>query len=159
MVEADCYSQMARVQRILRGQGLIQNHFTVENWPEGLVPSTTAPFDYAILLLYAPLKLITADPLDWAGALISPILWMVLVAFWMFFRSREFTAAGRALFIEASIPHPASAGAGTDGRIRTLEHERHAAEGLEHFCGLVLGVGLLDVAFRADADLPHAHRL
>ena len=55
-VEADCYSQLARVQRILHGQGLIQNHFKVENWPEGLTPSTTAPFDYVILLLYAPLS-------------------------------------------------------------------------------------------------------
>ena len=66
-VEADCYSQLARVQRILNGQGLLQNHFTVENWPEGLTPSTTAPFDYAILVLYFPLWLFTKHPLDWAG--------------------------------------------------------------------------------------------
>src|SRR5271163_3824112 len=89
-VEADCYSELARVQRILRGQGLIQNHFTVENWPEGLTPSTTATFDYAILLLDAPLALVTKHPLDWAGALISPALWLGLVLFWFFFRSRAF---------------------------------------------------------------------
>jgi hypothetical protein len=105
-VEADCYSQLARVQRILRGQGLIQNHFTVENWPEGLTPSTTATFDYAILLLYAPLALVTSHPLDWAGALISPALWLGLVLFWFFFRSRAFNLAGRALFVlgSASLP-------------------------------------------------------
>jgi hypothetical protein len=118
MVEADCYSQMARVQRILRGQGLIQNHFTAENWPEGLVPSTTAPFDYCILLLYAPLKLFTAHPLDWAGALISPFLWAALVVFWMFFRSREFTRAGRALFLLGSAALPGFIWATACGRPR-----------------------------------------
>jgi len=106
MVEADCYSQLARVQRILAGQGLIQNHFKVENWPEGLVPSTTAPFDYCILLLYAPLKLFTVYPLDWAGALVSPLLWAGLVVFWMFFRSREFSHAGRAIFLIGSAALP-----------------------------------------------------
>jgi hypothetical protein len=118
MVEDDCYSQMARVQRILRGQGLVQNHFTVENWPEGLVPSTTAPFDYCIVLLYAPLKLFTADPLDWAGALVSPLLWVALVLFWMFFRSREFTRAGRALFLLGSAALPGFIWATACGRPR-----------------------------------------
>jgi hypothetical protein len=118
MVEADCYSQMARVQRILRGQGLIQNHFQVENWPEGLVPSTTAPFDYVILLIYAPLKLFTAYPLDWAGALVSPLLWAALVFFWIFFRSREFTRAGRALFLLGATVLPGFLWATAFGRPR-----------------------------------------
>jgi hypothetical protein len=69
-VEADCYSQLARVKRILHGDGLIQNHFKVENWPKGLSPSTTAPFDYVILALGTPLALFTHYPLDWAGALV-----------------------------------------------------------------------------------------
>jgi hypothetical protein len=98
-VEADCYSQLARVQRILQGQGLVQNHFTVENWPEGLTPSTTAPFDYVILALWAPLALLTRYPLDWAGALVSPALALGLVAFWIFFRSRCFERAGRAALV------------------------------------------------------------
>ena len=117
-VEADCYSQLARVQRILNGQGLIQNHFTVENWPEGLTPSTTAPFDYAILLLYAPLSLFTAHPLDWAGALVSPALWVALVFFWMLFRSREFNLTGRALFLIGSAALPAFIWATACGRPR-----------------------------------------
>lgn len=116
--EADCYSQMARVQRILAGQGLIQNHFTVENWPEGLTPSTTAPFDYVILLLYAPLKLFTTHPLDWAGALVSPALWVGLVLFWMLFRSREFNLAGRAIFFIGSTALPAFIWATACGRPR-----------------------------------------
>ena len=118
MVEADCYSQMARVQRILQGDGLIQRHFKVENWPEGLVPSTTAPFDYAILLLYAPLKLLTAHPLDWAGALVSPVLWVAMVIFWMLFRSREFSLAGRAVLIAGSMALPTFLWATACGRPR-----------------------------------------
>lgn len=117
-VESDCYSQLARDQRILHGQGLIQNHFTVENWPEGLTPSTTAPFDYAILLLYAPLTLFTKFPLDWAGALISPALWLGLVAFWTFFRSREFNRFGRFLLIAGSAALPALVWATCCGRPR-----------------------------------------
>jgi len=117
-VEADCYSQLARVQRILHGQGLIQNHFTVENWPEGLSPSTTAPFDYVIVLLYAPLSLLTRHPLDWAGALVSPALWVGLVFFWTLFRSREFNLAGRALFLIGSAALPAFIWATACGRPR-----------------------------------------
>ena len=117
-VEADCYSQLARVQRILNRQGLIQNHFTVENWPEGLAPSTTAPFDYVILLLYAPLALFTRHPLDWAGALVSPALWVALVFFWMLFRSREFNLAGRALLLLGSAAMPALIWATACGRPR-----------------------------------------
>jgi hypothetical protein len=118
MVEADCYSQMARVQRILHGQGLIQNHFAVENWPDGLVPSTTAPFDYAILLLYAPLCLVTQYPLDWAGVLVSPLLWVALVAFWMIMRSREFNLTGRSLLLIGSAALPAFIWATAYGRPR-----------------------------------------
>jgi hypothetical protein len=118
MVEADCYSQMARVQRILAGQGLIQSHFKVENWPEGLIPSTTAPFDYVILLLYAPLTLVTKNPLDWAGALISPALWLAMVFFWIFFRSREFSLVGRAILLMGSSALPAFIWATACGRPR-----------------------------------------
>ncbi|MCE0523131.1 MAG: hypothetical protein LV480_09495 [Methylacidiphilales bacterium] len=117
-VEADCYSQLARVQRILHGRGLIQNHFTVENWPEGLAPSTTAPFDYVILLLYAPLCLFTRHPLDWAGALVSPALWVGLVLFWMLFRSREFKLTGRSLLLLGSAALPAFTWAMACGRPR-----------------------------------------
>lgn len=117
-VEADCYSQLARVQRILHGEGLIQNHFKVENWPEGLVPSTTAPFDYAILLLYAPLALFTKYPLDWAGALISAALWIALVLFWIFFRSRQFNGIGRALLVIGSAALPSFIWATACGRPR-----------------------------------------
>lgn len=157
-IEADCYSQLARVQRILHGQGLIQNHFAVENWPEGLVPSTTAPFDYAILLLYAPLKLFTQYPLDWAGALVSPLLWIGLVFFWLVFRSREFTPLGRLLLVLGSALLPELIWATTFGRPRhqslilmllamglTAEYERWSADASSKrawniFAGIVWGL-------------------
>ena len=117
-VEADCYSQLARVQRILHGQGLIQNHFKVENWPEGLIPSTTAPFDYVIILLWAPLTLFTAYPLDWAGALVSPVLWLVVVAFWIFVRADGLTRAGRTALLVGVALAPALVWATAFGRPR-----------------------------------------
>jgi hypothetical protein len=157
-VEADCYSQLARVQRILNGQGLLQNHFEVENWPEGLVPSTTAPFDYAILLLYFPLWPFTKHPLDWAGALVSPALWIALAGFWMLIRSREFTLLGRALLIAGSAVLPSLIWATAFGRPRhqslilvlmamglTAEYERWQLEltpkrAWNIFAGLVWGL-------------------
>jgi len=157
-VEADCYSQLARVQRILHGQGLIQNHFTVENWPEGLVPSTTAPFDYVILLLYAPLTLFTKHPLDWAGALVSPALWVALMLFWMLIRLREFNLAGRSLLLIGSAALPAFVWATACGRPRhqslilalmamglTAEYERWQIEltpkkAWNMFAGIVWGL-------------------
>jgi hypothetical protein len=157
-VEADCYSQLARVQRILNGQGLLQNHFDVENWPEGLVPSTTAPFDYAILLLYFPLWLFTKHPLDWAGALVSPALWIALAGFWLLIRSREFTLLGRGLLIAGSAVLPSLIWATAFGRPRhqslilalmamglTAEYERWQLElapkrAWNIFAGLVWGL-------------------
>ncbi len=157
-VEADCYSQLARVRRILNGEGLLQNHFAVENWPEGLVPSTTAPFDYAILLLYFPLWFFTKHPLDWAGALVSPALWIALVGFWLLIRSREFTVLGRGLLIAGSAVLPSLIWATSFGRPRhqslilaliamglTAEYERWQLEltpkrAWNIFAGLVWGL-------------------
>jgi len=157
-VEADCYSQLARVQRILAGQGLLQNHFAVENWPEGLVPSTTAPFDYAILLLYFLLWPFTEHPLDWAGALVSPALWIALSGFWLLIRSREFTRLGRALLIAGAAMLPSLIWATAFGRPRhqslilalmamglTAEYERWQLEltpkrAWNMFAGIVWGL-------------------
>jgi hypothetical protein len=155
-VEADCYSQLARVKRILHGDGLIQNHFKVENWPKGLSPSTTAPFDYVILALGTPLALFTHYPLDWAGALVSPVLWIALVAFWIFFRSRLFQRASRAALIVGLALVPALVWSTAFGRPRhqslilgllaivlTAEYERwekHAARGWHIAAGLLWGL-------------------
>jgi asparagine N-glycosylation enzyme membrane subunit Stt3 len=155
-VEADCYSQLARVQRILDGGKLIQNHFTVENWPKGLIPSTTAPFDYIILALRAPLTFFTAYPLDWAGALVSPVLWIALLLFWIFFRSRAFNRAGRAALVAGVALVPVLIWATAFGRPRhqslilgllavlfTAEYERWekgAARGWHIAAGVLWGL-------------------
>ena len=72
-VDADCYSRMTRVQRV-RAHPLQSIRFhDFENAPFGTAPHTTAPMD----LLIAALTLITRS-LDLAGALISPLLAVVL---------------------------------------------------------------------------------
>src|SRR5206468_6784238 len=45
-----------------------------ENFSTGTTPHTTAPLDYLILALSIFLKPFTADAIDVAGALISPLL-------------------------------------------------------------------------------------
>jgi hypothetical protein len=79
-VDADCYARMTRVQMCAEKPGLIVRHHDFENFPYGTTPHTTAPFDYLILGLSLLLKPFTAQPLDLAGAWISPLL--ALIAGW-----------------------------------------------------------------------------
>ena len=72
--DADCYARMARVQMCSEHPGLIIRHHDFENFPTGTTPHTTAPLDYLILALSIFLKPFTADAIDVAGALISPLL-------------------------------------------------------------------------------------
>jgi hypothetical protein len=84
-IEADGFARLSRVHRILAGEGLIQSWHPHENYPDGMSPSTTLPLDLAILSLYAPSMLFTEYPLDWAGALVSPILFVLLFAYLAWF--------------------------------------------------------------------------
>jgi hypothetical protein len=72
--DADCYARMTRVRMCGKTPGLIIRHHDFENFPEGTTPHTTAPFDYLVLALAVPLRPFTTDPLDLAGAFISPLL-------------------------------------------------------------------------------------
>src|SRR5437868_1934481 len=72
-VDADCYARMTRVQMCAKKPGLIVRHHDFENFPQGITPHTTAPFDYFILGLSLLLKPFTTQPLDLAGAFISPL--------------------------------------------------------------------------------------
>jgi hypothetical protein len=76
-VDADCYARMTRVTKCAEKPGLIVRHHDFENFPQGTTPHTTAPFDYLILGLSLPLKLFTTQPLDVAGAWISPLLALI----------------------------------------------------------------------------------
>ena len=84
--DADCYSRMSRAQLCWNHPGLIVRHHEFENYPEGTVPHTTAPFDYLIVALALAASLFSSNALDLAGAWISPLLAAaggIFLWFWM----------------------------------------------------------------------------
>src|SRR5437773_8825804 len=72
--DADCYARMTRVRMCVEHPGRILRHHDFENFPQGTTPHTTAPLDYLIFLLSILLKPFTAQPIDFAGAIVSPFL-------------------------------------------------------------------------------------
>lgn len=100
-VDADCYSRMTRVERVLAAPWHSIRFHDFENAPQGTIPHTTAPMDFAIaaltkvidLFLFAfeslagaprPLQHFSSSafsPLDLAGAFISPLLGLLLMGF------------------------------------------------------------------------------
>ncbi|HEY6069797.1 MAG TPA: hypothetical protein VIU85_00380 [Chthoniobacterales bacterium] len=76
-VDADCYARMSRVRMCAEHPGLIIRHHDFENFPEGTTPHTTAPLDYLLVTLSILLRPFATQPIDLAGALISPILALV----------------------------------------------------------------------------------
>src|SRR5947209_11749856 len=81
---------MTRARMCSEYPGLIVRHHDFENFPTGTTPHTTAPLDYLIVALSLALAPFTSQPLDLAGALISPLLglaggWFLL---WWARRSR-----------------------------------------------------------------------
>ncbi len=84
--DADCYSRMARAHLCWEHPGVIVRHHDFENYPGGTVPHTTAPFDYLIVGLAGAISLFSSNPLDLAGAWISPMLAVaggIFLWFWM----------------------------------------------------------------------------
>jgi hypothetical protein len=73
-IDADCYARMTRARMCAEHPGLIVRHHDFENFPQGTTPHTTAPFDYLIVSLSILLKPFTAQPIDLAGAVVSPFL-------------------------------------------------------------------------------------
>lgn len=86
-VDGDCYSRMTRARMVMEHPGMIIHHHDFENFPDGVQSHTTAPFDYAIVLLKwvldVGIRLTGAlghplvwgdDSLDLAGVLIGPLL-------------------------------------------------------------------------------------
>jgi hypothetical protein len=90
-IEGDCYSRMTRAQMVDQGQWIIRHH-EFENWPEGTMPHTTAPFDWMIVGLKKVVSaalwifdgksrsILRGQELDVAGALISPLLGVITAA-------------------------------------------------------------------------------
>ncbi len=73
-VDADCYARMSRARLVAAHPGLVVRQHDFENAPAGTIPHTTAPFDYLIVGLAALLGKFSAQPLDLAGTLVSPLL-------------------------------------------------------------------------------------
>ncbi len=83
-VDPDCYSRMTRVQSVLEHPGRVIHEHLFENWPEGVRPHTTAPFDYLTAGLAAAIRasgISSQTALDAAGAWISPLLGLLTAAF------------------------------------------------------------------------------
>ncbi|MGC3990788.1 MAG: hypothetical protein QM796_14125 [Chthoniobacteraceae bacterium] len=105
-VDADCYSRMTRVAMVYEHPGLIIRHHDFENYPQGVTPHTSSVFDYCIAALAWAMKPLLSNPLDWAGALISPLLAVLTAAFlWIWARACDLPRRGimMVLFIASPI--------------------------------------------------------
>lgn len=104
-VDADCYARMTRAQMCAEKPGLIVRHHDFENFPYGTTPHTTAPLDYLILSLSLLLKPFTVQPLDLAGACISPLLALIGGWFlWWWSRRMKFRYRWAMLVLYAISP-------------------------------------------------------
>jgi len=104
-VDSDCYARMTRVRVCATKPGLILRHHDFENFPQGTTPHTTAPLDYLILGLALPLKPFTAQPLDMAGAFVSPLLALTGAWFlWWWSRRMKFRYRWVVLILFAISP-------------------------------------------------------
>ncbi len=88
-IDADCYSRMTRVLRVLESPFTRIDHHEFENFPAGTDPHTTAPLDYLIAGLSLALAPFVAQPVDLAGAWISPLIFLGLVTFLWIWAGRE----------------------------------------------------------------------
>ena len=98
LVDADCYARMSRARLVVEHPGTIVRHHSFENYPEGIRPHTTAPLDYLIVLLATMLRPFSAQALDLAGALISPLL-ALLGGWFLWWWSGRLPAVGRLLLL------------------------------------------------------------
>ena len=101
--DADCYARMTRVRICAANPGTIVRHHDFENFPTGTTPHTTAPLDYAILLLSILLKPFTAHPVDFAGAIVSPLL-ALFGAWFLWWWSKQFRFRWVLLLLYAISP-------------------------------------------------------
>jgi hypothetical protein len=103
--DADCYARMIRVRICKKNPGMIIRHHDFENFPQGTRPHTTAPLDYLILALAILVKPWTAQPLDLAGAIISPLLGLLGGWFlWWWSRRMRFRFRAAMLMLYALSP-------------------------------------------------------
>jgi hypothetical protein len=96
--DADCYARMIRARMCEKNPGLIIRHHDFENFPTGTIPHTTAPLDYLIVALALTLKPFSAQALDLAGAIISPLL-ALLGGWFLWWWSQKMRFAFRAAML------------------------------------------------------------
>jgi hypothetical protein len=103
--DADCYARMTRVRICAARPGMTLRHHYFENFPQGTTPHTTAPLDYLILALALLLKPFTTQPLDIAGAFVSPFLGLATAWFlWWWSRQMKFRYGWITLILFAISP-------------------------------------------------------
>lgn len=103
--DADCYARMTRVRICAERPGTILRHHDFENFPHGTTPHTTAPLDYLIVGLSILLKPFSPQPIDLAGAVISPFFALVAGLFlWWWSRQMRFGYRWLGLILYAISP-------------------------------------------------------
>ena len=96
---------MTRVRICAQHPGTIVRHHDFENFPQGTTPHTTAPLDYLILALALLLQPFTAQPIDLAGAAVSPLLALITGWFlWWWSRRMKLRYRWAALLLFALSP-------------------------------------------------------
>ena len=105
-VDADCYARMTRVREVCAHPGEVVREHDFENYPFGIQPHTTVPFDYAVYTLRLVLKPFYGDrALDLAGAWISPLLGLAtVVAVWLWADRARLPGRSFVLLILAASP-------------------------------------------------------
>jgi hypothetical protein len=88
-VDADCYSRMTRVERVLEHPFRSIRHQDFENAPAGIETHATAPLDWLIALLAVAISPFSAQSLDLSGAWISPLLGLATLAALWIWSTRE----------------------------------------------------------------------
>lgn len=105
-VDADCYARMSRARICYEHPGTVVRRHDFENYPCGISPHTTAPFDYLIVALAAALSPLTKNALDLAGAFISPLLGLgggIFLYWWLLKNQVRFRWAALLLYAASPI--------------------------------------------------------
>jgi hypothetical protein len=104
-VDADCYSRMTRVRQVLEHPATPIRFHDFENAPVGIIPHATAPMDLSIAALACLFKPFTTGSQDLAGALVSPLLGVLLVLFlWWWGRKLNLPWRNALLLVVAASP-------------------------------------------------------
>ena len=107
-LDSDCYTRMFRVKQLMDHAWPPVRYHSFENYPLGIVSHATAPLDYLILGLAKFFNWLNrVQALDLAGALISPLLGLVLLIYLFFWTRSIFSPSARIAALIAYCLFPA----------------------------------------------------